>query len=431
MAWPPAGTTETQTANGWQLVIPQAAAGTYAWPTIAANGFQIVLTQVLVIGDGGGTAASGTLDTTGVSGGGGAACSISAASLPGTAETGSFTANIPATSAGAAGGDVWFNRTTNASPGSPSAGALAKGGGLGAANGGAAGVGGAAASGIGDTKFSGGIGGTGALGAGGGGGGAAGQTGSGGNASGTSGGTGNSPGANGSGNNAAGPAPGGGAGGAGGLGGSALAGGAGEVVLIYDKRYSGSTSESLTTSDAVTRRAVQGRLPSDSNTIAETLTRLAAYTKQVSDTLTNSETATRQVVFKRNPADTVLAADTPTRQANFGRKPTEPLTLSDAISRVLNYGRFPQDGGDWVVRNPTKAIAGVTRDQAGNPLGGCTVLLFREVDNYCCQQTTSDGSGNYSFSRDLFDPYLYYVLSYKPGSSPQVHGVSDRDIAPA
>lgn len=84
----------------------------------------------------------------------------------------------------AAGGDTWFNKTSNAAPTSTADGILAKGGSVGATNT-AGGLGGSATSSIGDTKFSGGNGGTVTAGITTGGGGAGGPNAAGGNAKGT------------------------------------------------------------------------------------------------------------------------------------------------------------------------------------------------------------------------------------------------------
>ncbi len=85
---------------------------------------------------------------------------------------------------------------------------------------------------------------------------------------------------------------------------------------------------------------------------------------------------------------------------------------------------------DWPLNTPTKTIAGVTRDSAGSPVGSKTVKLMRQSDDARVASTTSHvTTGAYSFTRGGDDPNTYYVLAYDPAV--QLHGVSDRDLAPA
>lgn len=51
-------------------------------------------------------------------------------------------------------------------------------------------------------------------------------------------------------------------------------------------------------------------------------------------------------------------------------------------------------------------ITGVTKDNAGAALGGCTVFLFNNATNTLEQTTISDGSGNYSFVVDKTQNYF-------------------------
>lgn len=72
-------------------------------------------------------------------------------------------------------------------------------------------------------------------------------------------------------------------------------------------------------------------------------------------------------------------------------------------------------------------ISGVTRDANNSPLGGCTVKLLRTRDDVETDQTTSDGSGNYTFATP--SPHeSYYVAAYLAGS-PDVAGVTVNTLA--
>jgi len=73
-------------------------------------------------------------------------------------------------------------------------------------------------------------------------------------------------------------------------------------------------------------------------------------------------------------------------------------------------------------------INGVTKDSTGAALGGCTVTLFKTVDNRPCATTVSDASGNYSFSIDG-NSEARFAVSYKSGS-PDVAGTTVNTLKP-
>lgn len=66
-------------------------------------------------------------------------------------------------------------------------------------------------------------------------------------------------------------------------------------------------------------------------------------------------------------------------------------------------------------------ITGVTKDSTGVALGSCTVQLFRAWDDGIVAETTSDGSGNFTFYPTTSGPY--YIVAYKAGA-PDVAGTS-------
>ena len=72
------------------------------------------------------------------------------------------------------------------------------------------------------------------------------------------------------------------------------------------------------------------------------------------------------------------------------------------------------------------AVAGVTRDSTGAPLGGCTVHLFESATDAEVAETTSDGSGNYLFSIGQ-NAGFFYVVAYKVGS-PDLAGTTVNTI---
>ncbi len=73
-------------------------------------------------------------------------------------------------------------------------------------------------------------------------------------------------------------------------------------------------------------------------------------------------------------------------------------------------------------------ITGVTRDSLGNALGNCTLELFYTATNTLAAVTTSDASGNYSFS---IGPSLScYIVAYLAGS-PDVAGTTVNTLVAA
>jgi Carboxypeptidase regulatory-like domain len=73
----------------------------------------------------------------------------------------------------------------------------------------------------------------------------------------------------------------------------------------------------------------------------------------------------------------------------------------------------------------TTSVIGVTVDQNGNPLAGCTVELFRTGGNQPIAGTVSDGSGNYRFDQPGSGPF--FLVMYLPGS-PDMAGTSINTI---
>lgn len=67
-------------------------------------------------------------------------------------------------------------------------------------------------------------------------------------------------------------------------------------------------------------------------------------------------------------------------------------------------------------------IVGVTKDSTGAPLAGCTVDLFRTIDNVMIDSVVSDASGNYVFT-SAGTQFSYYIVAYKAGA-PDVAGTT-------
>lgn len=99
------------------------------------------------------------------------------------------------------------------------------------------------------------------------------------------------------------------------------------------------------------------------------------------------------------------------------------LTLGNAPTKAEHPRLYPPNTG-WQLDGIPLFIVGITRDNVGNPLGGCTVKRFRTSDDVLLSSTTSDGSGNYSLPGDTSPSYL---VAYKAGS-PDVAGVTVNTI---
>lgn len=72
--------------------------------------------------------------------------------------------------------------------------------------------------------------------------------------------------------------------------------------------------------------------------------------------------------------------------------------------------------------NTVYHLTGVTKSSTGAALGSVTVKLYRTSDDALIATTTSDGSGNYSFTLSNTTTQ-YYVVAYKAGS-PDVAGTT-------
>lgn len=112
------------------------------------------------------------------------------------------------------------------------------------------------------------------------------------------------------------------------------------------------------------------------------------------------------------------------------------LFLLPRTQRSLNAGAMlgvpPNLCGVFLLPVFGLTIAGVSRDGAGAALGGCTCTLFRVVTTDVVTTfvqlavTTSDGSGNYSFSVGTDGPYR---VTFDLAGSPVRAGISLKSLA--
>ena len=70
-------------------------------------------------------------------------------------------------------------------------------------------------------------------------------------------------------------------------------------------------------------------------------------------------------------------------------------------------------------------ISGITRDANANPLGGCTVKLYRTSDDLELMSTVSASDGYYQVATN--EAFQCYLVAYKAGST-DVFGTSPNTI---
>jgi hypothetical protein len=72
-------------------------------------------------------------------------------------------------------------------------------------------------------------------------------------------------------------------------------------------------------------------------------------------------------------------------------------------------------------------VTGVTKNSQGVNLGGCTVDLFRTVDDLKVNSVVSDSSGNFTIVLGTDSYHAYYLTAYLSGS-PDVAGITVNNI---
>ena len=103
------------------------------------------------------------------------------------------------------------------------------------------------------------------------------------------------------------------------------------------------------------------------------------------------------------------------------------LNISDDIKH-FQFGGTPSSRIENFTYTPavTYTLSGYTRDQNGNPLGNCDVVLFSASDDSVVDTTTSDANGYFEFT-GLTSSGAYYLRAYKSGT-PNLFGATTRDI---
>ena len=94
--------------------------------------------------------------------------------------------------------------------------------------------------------------------------------------------------------------------------------------------------------------------------------------------------------------------------ANFRTETSTVSPHGEFNSANFNIANFRIDYGDY-------SITGVTRDKFGQPLGTCTLYLFRVDTLAYVMTTTSDANGNYTFSFTAALANQYFIRGIKAG----------------
>jgi hypothetical protein len=81
---------------------------------------------------------------------------------------------------------------------------------------------------------------------------------------------------------------------------------------------------------------------------------------------------------------------------------------------------------DFILTIGTYTISDITRDAGGDIIGNCTVQLFRTSDKAFVAETTSNASGEYSFTINS-KVRQHFLIGYKSGT-PNRFGTSDRNV---
>jgi hypothetical protein len=68
-------------------------------------------------------------------------------------------------------------------------------------------------------------------------------------------------------------------------------------------------------------------------------------------------------------------------------------------------------------------VTGTTLDSTSAVLGSCVVELYLTATDEPLGKTTSDASGNFSFTCARYSPLTHYIVAYKAGS-PDVAGTT-------
>ena len=92
---------------------------------------------------------------------------------------------------------------------------------------------------------------------------------------------------------------------------------------------------------------------------------------------------------------------------------------------MFSLGAVPIPAPLVIILRPARyRISGVTRDNNGNPLAGCTVEIYETASNLFRGSTISDANGNYAVDVTSGETGLtFQAVAYLAGA-PDVAGVS-------
>lgn len=196
---------------------------------------------------------------------------------------------------------------------------------------------------------------------------------------------------------------------------------AAQRVILVVKKFPASA---ITPAGAVTKQSRKFFTGSQSS--AATLAKRPG--KQFASAITPG-VGTLSALLRKNFTATIASSGAlrKTLFASLAGTITSVSAITRRIGRVLTGLIGPTE--DYAVQDPTRHVAGIVKDQAGTPVAGATVKLFRVADDAYIASTTSAADGSYSFTRDQNDPFTYFVVAYEEVGTP-TQGLTVRNLNP-
>jgi hypothetical protein len=101
----------------------------------------------------------------------------------------------------------------------------------------------------------------------------------------------------------------------------------------------------------------------------------------------------------------------------------QQVVSPDGVLASLSWAAFDQTAGAAA----RYGFVGVSRDQYGSPLGGCTLKLFRTSGDTLLDTTTSDATTGAFLLNTAYFPDYHYITCHKSGS-PDVDGITQNTL---
>ena len=208
-----------------------------------------------------------------------------------------------------------------------------------------------------------------------------------------------------------------------------------ETLARLFKGSRATTAESIPTTTTLATSFKGDRSITESVPTSDVSARKFSGTRGLSETTAVSDVLNRLALLRRVLSEVTTTVDiTLDRGTLLGRTNVESIPTVGVLTRLIKQRRFLAEyptgvTPDYNVEFPQRKIAGIVRDQNGDPYEGAVVKLFRGQDDKMVQETVSAADGSYLFLRDLYDPFVYYVQAYEETDEPTA-GVTERGLVP-